>query len=79
MTSRLRIALCHDCCAPLCDDDRLHYIYQCHDCVVLEVELSCLARREPDHPDLGRLEASAVHIDGLPQRRPQIDLVRLVA
>ena len=79
MTPRLRIVLCHDCCAPLCEDDRLHYVYQCHDCVVLELDLSSLARRDPDHPEVSRLEASAVDLDSPRKTRPQIDSVRRVA
>ena len=60
---KIRQVLCHDCRVVLSSDDRRHYVYQCHDCVVVEHDLISLASRDPDHPDVERLGRSAVHID----------------
>ncbi len=62
--------LCHDCRQLLTKDDRLHYGYQCHLCVATEHDLLHLASRDPDHPDVVRLSASAVELGPDSARRP---------
>lgn len=62
MARRTRLILCHDCGGRLAADDRLHYGYQCHACVVVEHDLVLVALREPDHPDAGPLRWSAVDL-----------------
>lgn len=57
-----RQVLCHHCLIILPDDDHVHYGYICHDCVIDEHEGEHLARRDPDHPDLGRRPMSPVLI-----------------
>lgn len=59
---RLRRITCHDCHAILTTDERAHYVYQCHRCVVVEHELVLLSGRDPDHPDVARLGQGAVDI-----------------
>ena len=60
--SRARQFYCHDCRAVLVDDDRLHYVYQCHACVMIEHERIGLAARDPDHPDAELLGSGAVDV-----------------
>ena len=62
MPKRLTV-LCHDCRAVLGPDDRTHYGYQCHSCVVIEHERLHLARIDPRHPEVEHLSRSAVHLD----------------
>ncbi|MDB5512632.1 MAG: hypothetical protein JWR08_2115 [Enterovirga sp.] len=73
--ARIRVVICHDCRTTLSKDEREHYGYQCHRCVVVEHELIGLAGRDPDHPDVARLGLSAVDLSvatrqaGSPQGR----------
>ena len=69
MPRRTLRLLCHDCGFVLTRDDRLHYGYQCHACVVSEHDLLRLVGRDPDHPDAERLSASAVDLRS--PERPQ--------
>ncbi len=62
MPKRLTV-LCHDCRAVLGADDRAHYSYQCHSCVVIEHERLRIARTDPGHPEAEHLSRSAVHLD----------------
>lgn len=41
-------------------DDRDHYGYACHVCVVREHELTVLMASEPDHPDVEWLDGVPV-------------------
>ena len=59
---KIRQLVCHDCHAVLSADDHRHYVYQCHDCVVVEHDLMTLAARDPGHPAVERLGRSAVLI-----------------
>ena len=60
---------CHDCRQILTRDDSLHDGYQCHACVAVEHDLLRLAGRDPDHPDVVRLSASAVDLGASPASR----------
>ena len=53
---------CHHCAVELTSDDRDHYGYECHACVVEEHELLLTWRRDPDHPDVERLFSGPVDI-----------------
>ncbi|WP_375461880.1 hypothetical protein [uncultured Enterovirga sp.] len=55
-----RKILCHLCCSPLAKDDRHHYGYQCHACVIREHDLVLMVAKDPDHPEAGWLELSPV-------------------
>lgn len=57
-----RRVLCHLCCVSLGRDDREHYGYQCHACVIREHDLVLMLAQDPDHPDAGWLELSPVEI-----------------
>lgn len=52
--------LCHHCAVPLSEDECLHYVFECHVCVVSEHDLEVAVRRDPAHPDAARLLARAV-------------------
>lgn len=75
MAPRTRLIHCHHCHRVLVADERLHYGYECHACVVVEHELVLLARRDPDHPDLARLGTGPVETGST----RKIDLRRAVA
>ena len=65
-TTKRRIRLlCHDCYAVLTADDRTHYVYQCHACVVVEHERLRIHGTDPDHPDAAGLASSAVELTRL--------------
>ncbi|NNM74474.1 hypothetical protein [Enterovirga aerilata] len=59
---RTRRLLCLTCSLPMTRDDREHYGYACHACVVREHELTVTLRSDPDHPDLWRLSEGPVHL-----------------
>lgn len=59
---RGRRTLCHLCCVTLGRDDRDHYGYQCHACVIREHDLVLMLARDPDHPDAGWLDLSPVEL-----------------
>ena len=59
---RKRRLVCFHCAIPLARDDRDHYGYQCHACVVREHELVLTLSREPDHPDVAWLDGIPVDI-----------------
>lgn len=62
--------VCHHCAVTLSPDDGDHYGYECHDCVMREHELVLTWRRDPDHPDVGRLFAGPVDLGlGLAEAR----------
>lgn len=66
--SRVKRLVCHTCSVPLATDERAHYGYQCHACVVREHELVLTWRSDPDHPDVGSLHDGPVDL-GLTARR----------
>ena len=53
---------CQGCLVPLTADEREHYAYQCHACVMTEHELFLTLRTDPDHPDLDRLFSGPVDL-----------------
>jgi hypothetical protein len=54
--------VCLTCSLPMTKDDREHYGYQCHPCVVREHELVVTLRGDPDHPDLLHLTDGPVDL-----------------
>ena len=53
---------CHHCLVPLTADEREHYAYQCHACVMVEHELVLTLKSDPDNPDLDRLFSGPVDL-----------------
>jgi hypothetical protein len=53
---------CHHCLAPLTPDEREHYAYECHACVMAEHDLVLTLKTDPDHPDLDRLFSGPVDL-----------------
>lgn len=54
------LRLCHHCAVPLSEDDREHYVFECHTCVMSEFDLGEAVRRDPSHPEAHRLTRGAV-------------------
>ena len=67
---RTKRLVCLTCSLPMTDDDREHYAYQCHACVVHEHELTVTLRTDPGHPDLWRLTSGPVDL-GYPRNDAQ--------
>lgn len=63
--------LCHHCAVPLNADECLHYVFECHACVVAEYDLEVSVRRDPAHPDADRLAQRPVvfHVTASARRR----------
>lgn len=59
--------VCHHCSVTLTKDDRTHYGYECHGCVVREHELVLTWKSDPDHPDIERLFNGPVDIGYAPK------------
>lgn len=60
---RVKRLLCLHCFATLTSDDREHYVYQCHACVLIEHDQASVAKTDPDHPDARRLSDIPVLVD----------------
>ena len=65
---RVQRLVCHHCAVTLKKDEREHYGYECHDCVVREHELILTWTKDPNHPDAERLFSGPVDI-GLARNR----------
>ena len=60
------VRLCHHCAIPLSEDECLHYVFECHVCVMDEHDLELAVRRDPHHPDAARLSGAVEVSRGRP-------------
>ena len=68
-TARSTRLVCNHCAVALTPDDREHYGYQCHACVVHEHELVLTWASDPEHPGVDALFQGPVDL-GLRHPRP---------